>query len=290
MSAFQITRLVRRGLWPAVARGVVLVVPGLVNHSDWPERARQRAQVAALAAGDRGMLVGLAALSWLGVQGAPLRYVPEFTRLEGGTLRVQPGVRQRRLTRREDIAGHPKVVGFDGVLTSGPLWALQQGLSGLSRDQAVSLVDSALNTGRLRASDLPTLLHLLTAMPGVCALREWLPLVDGRSESPAETRARLVCHDSGVPPDDLQRTVLDQWGEFVARCDLVWELGDGRLLIIEMDGAHHRQTGQITRDNARDSALIGLGHVVHHVSWSDLFDGRLVAIVRRELHRAGRLS
>lgn len=290
LSTSQISRLVRRGLWPVVARGVVLVDPRAVGRTDWTERARQRAQVAALAGGPDAVLVGLAALSWLDVQGAPLRYVPEYARHGGGAQRVQPAVRQRRLIMREEIAGHPKTVVRDGVTVAGPLWALQQALPEVGREHGVSLLDSALHTGRLLPPDLALLAHLLTSMPGVRAIRSWLPLADGRAESPAETRARLVCHDDGVPPDDLQRVILDERGEFVARCDLVWDLGGGRLLVIEMDGEHHRRTGQILRDNARDSDLAGLGHVVHHLSWEDLFNGRLVRIVRRELRQAGRLA
>lgn len=277
-------RLVRRGDWRPVTGNVLLIDATAVEPEDWPARARQRAQVAALVGGDHAVLVGLAALSWLGVQGAPLNYEPEYALNRGGTRRRRPGVRERRLAPRDPVPGHPKVVRRDGVPAAGPLWALQQALSdssgGLSREHAVALVDSALCTGLLQPSDVPVLEGLLVGARRAPEVRRWLLMVDGRAESPLETRARLVCVDGGVPPDDLQRVVTDELGRFVARCDLVWDLGGGRLLIIEMDGAHHRRPGQIRRDNARDSALAALGHSVHHLTWAQVHDGTLLAIVR----------
>ncbi|GMA30367.1 hypothetical protein [Litorihabitans aurantiacus] len=91
-----------------------------------------------------------------------------------------------------------------------------------------------------------------------------------------------------MPPDDLQRVVHDADGRFVARCDMVWELGGGRLLIIEMDGGHHRRAGRVRIDNRRDRDLVALGYIVYHLGWEHL-GGQIPGIVRRELGRAGRL-
>lgn len=286
----RINRLVARGDWRTVTRGVVLTDLGAVPAGDWAARARQRAVVASLAGGPESLLVGLAALAAHGVEGLPLGFVPEFTTTTGTHVRSRPEVRARRLRRRDDVPDHPKVTYAHGLRTAGPLWALAQALPGLDRDHAVAILDSAVHTGKFRMEDAPLLLALMTDCRGVRSLRSWLPLADGRSESPLETRARLVCQDHGVPPDDLQRVIRDAVGIFVARCDMVWDLGGGRLLIVEMDGGHHRKDGQIDVDNARDNALHRLGHVVYHFTWRDLLNGLVHATVRAELIRAGRLA
>ena len=284
----RLERLVARGTWRPIVRGVIQADPNAVEATDWPAVARRRAMVAALVGGPKAVLVGSAALAMLGIQGAPLHYVPEFALISGGPRRHTPGVRERRLRPIPGVPGHPKTLLVNGVRVAGPLWALRQALPGVTREHAVAMLDSALNTEWLRAKDVPLLIEGLAGARGVRSLRQWLRLVDGRAESPLETRARLVCLDVGVPPDDLQRKIYDAEGRFVARCDLVWELGQGRLLIIEMDGGHHRQTGQIARDNTRDNELTGLGHVVYHLGWSHLRSETLPSTVRRELLRHGR--
>ena len=286
----RVQRLIDRGEWREVARGVLQADPHAVEREDWPAIAARRAMVGALAGGREAILVGSAALAILGVQGAPLTFIPEFALLSGGTRRRDPGFRERRFITRELIPHHPKTLMIKGIRVAGPLWALRQVLPGLSREHAVAVLDSALNTKWLSAKDVPLLMEVLVGARGVRSLRKWLTLVDGRAESPLETRARLVCLDSGLPPDGLQRVIHDAEGRFVARCDLVWDLGGGRLLIIEMDGAHHRKTGQISRDNTRDNELTGLGHVVYHLDWSHLWNETLPSTVRRELLRHGRLE
>lgn len=285
----RVERLVARGMWRPVVRGVIQTDASAPDPTDWPAVACRRAMVAALVGGPNAVLVGSAALAMLGVQGVPLHYVPEFALITGGPRRPTPGVRERRLRPIPGIPGHPKTLLVNGIRVAGPLWALRQALPGFSREHAVAVLDSALNTKWLSAEDVPLLMEGLAGARGVRSLRKWLTLVDGRAESPLETRARLVCIDRGLPPDDLQRIVRDAEGRFVARCDLVWELGAGRLLIVEMDGGHHRKTGQISRDNTRDNDLTGLGHVVYHLGWPHLRGETLPSTVRRELTRAGRL-
>lgn len=288
LSRGQIGRLVSRGRWHLVTRGVLMTTPQAVTRDDWPERARQRALVAALAGGPGCILIGAAPLAMHRIEGVPLQYVPEFVLSSGGPLRPRPGVRERRLSRRDDVVGHPKTLTVDGVLVAGPLWAVRQALPGLDRRRAVAVVDSALHRKMLVPTDLPHLAEALTGARHAQTLRQQIALADGRAESPLETAARLVCLGHGVPPDDLQRVVLDEDGQFVARCDLVWELGDGRLLIVEMDGGHHRVNGRARQDNARDRALTALGHVVYHFGWEHL--GPVIAATVPRERRASSVS
>jgi hypothetical protein len=73
---------------------------------------------------------------------------------------------------------------------------------------------------------------------GPCTSRanhELFGLVKGGSESPAESSARLSCHDNGVPPDDIQVRFTVNC-VVVARADMAWLLPDGRWLVVEIDG------------------------------------------------------
>lgn len=63
-----------------------------------------------------------------------------------------------------------------------------------------------------------------------------LPLVDGGAESPQETLARLALIDAGLPPPTTQFEVLGQYGEVIARVDMVYE---GVKVGIEYDGPQH---------------------------------------------------
>jgi hypothetical protein len=53
--------------------------------------------------------------------------------------------------------------------------------------------------------------------PGVAKLRVLLGLVDGRAESPMETRLRLLLHDAGAPAPIPQFEVQNSDGLFLAR-------------------------------------------------------------------------
>ncbi|WP_344100644.1 dihydrofolate reductase family protein [Myceligenerans crystallogenes] len=54
----------------------------------------------------------------------------------------------------------------------------------------------------------------------------------------------LDAADAGIPPDDLQRNIHDDDGDFIGRGDLLWYLGGGRwLMVISVDGS-----GSIVRD------------------------------------------
>lgn len=283
-------RLLARGSWLEVTKGVYLVERDAVAPTDWPARLRQRAIAGMLVGGADAVAVGSTALALDGVQGMALTFRPEYVR-EHGRHRNRAAVTQRRLVPRPPAPGLPqRLTNTGGWRRATTVWALAQALPGLDRDHAVSILDSALNLERVAPAELETVGSLLARRRGVAAVRTWMPLADARAESPLETRSRLDCWDHGVAPHDLQREIWDGCGRFVARCDMVWELGKGRLLIVELDGAHHRQNGQAKRDNLRDTRLTSLGHVVYHFDWADLVSGAIWRTVARELQRHGVLA
>jgi hypothetical protein len=93
-------------------------------------------------------------------------------------------------------------------------------------------------------------------------------LANPRSESPMETRCRLVMLDGGLPAPMVQYEVFDGSGRFVARLDLAykeWKIG------IEYEGDHHRERSVFQRDLARLNMLTALGWVVVRATARDIY-------------------
>lgn len=117
---------------------------------------------------------------------------------------------------------------------------------------------------------LPELTHYAAERarwPGVCSLRELLMLVDGRTESPMETRLRLLLHDADAPPPVPQFEVRDDGGHFLARVDLAYPQW---RIALEYEGDHHREKAQFRRDIARVNALRQAGWLVLRFTADDV--------------------
>jgi hypothetical protein len=124
----------------------------------------------------------------------------------------------------------------------------------LSRDlgvlDLVVLGDSALHLGHLSMASLAEVAG--QRRRGVARLREVIPLLDGRSESPWESVLRML-HWAAQVPVEPQHKVHDEFGRFVARGDL-WVVGTRRLN--EYDGAGHRDQDVHRSDLRRERRLV----------------------------------
>jgi hypothetical protein len=247
-------RLVRAGVWQHPARGVYDTGardPALHRY----DQERWRTVWLALCAFPRAIALGEIALMLHGAHGLPLRLTAEVA-LPGGTAnRSRAGVTVRQTVVRE------RTVRIKGRSVVGPDLALVQAMRTLYRDSWVKCADSLVHQ-KLVASDL-TEVARLARRTGPAASPRWVRLVDGRSESPLETEARLQCHDAGIPPDDLQRDFYDDRGRFLGRADLAWHLGANRWLVVEIDGrAHHASNDQLNDDSLRQNALLRDGLLI----------------------------
>jgi hypothetical protein len=116
--------------------------------------------------------------------------------------------------------------------------------------------------------------HVLTTyaaerhLDGVVLARRTTPLVRSRVDSVKETEVRLVLVASGLPEPEVNGTIVDDRGGFIARGDLVYrEL----RLVIEYDGWHHeRSADQRQRDILRRERLEADGWRVIVVTAADL--------------------
>ncbi|MEJ5946242.1 hypothetical protein WDZ17_13165 [Pseudokineococcus basanitobsidens] len=151
----------------------------------------------------------------------------------------------------------------------------------LDRPDALAVLDALLRSGT--SEELALARALCAGRPGARGVMDLFDLVDARAETPLESRARLRCHEGGVPPDDLQVDVRDEHGVLLARADMVFRRRSSRpgLLLLEADGEEpHSSPDAVYRDRWRTNALVALGHDVVRCTWRDtLSRGAVPAMV-----------
>jgi len=117
----------------------------------------------------------------------------------------------------------------------------------------VVLIDAALHLDKCSLGALYGLSK--RRQRGVVRFREALIHADGRSESPWESRLRLLHSSSGIAVTP-QVEIRDGAGQFVARADLV-VTRTGQIQ--EYDGAQHRDAAVHRSDLARERRLADVG-------------------------------
>ncbi|MFI7212365.1 endonuclease domain-containing protein [Micromonospora maritima] len=156
--------------------------------------------------------------------------------------------------------------------------AFDLGRQGSSVDALVA-VDGLLRRRVVKLAALRAYAADRPGWPGAPLLREVLTLAEPSSESPMETRLRLLLLDAGLGPLVPQHEVR-AGGRFVARVDLAWP---ALRLAIEYDGDHHRERAHFRRDVARLDALRAAGWVVLRFTADDVLrrPEAIVALVRQ---------
>lgn len=198
-------------------------------------------------------------------------------------LRPHPRVRQVRSvlpgTDRTRFAGLP--------VTTALRTAFDLGRQGPRADALVA-VEALLHRRVVKLPALCTYAAERDGWPGAPLLRDVLALANPLSESPMETRLRLILLDAGLGPLTAQHDVHDARGRFVARVDLAWP---ALRVAVEYDGDHHREPAHFRQDVARLNALRAAGWLVLRFTADDVLrhPRATVALVRQALHeRAAR--
>jgi hypothetical protein len=113
---------------------------------------------------------------------------------------------------------------------------------------------------------------------GVERLRQALPLIRARTDSPMETSLRLAIMRSGLPEPLVNPPICDERGEFVAFGDLVFA---ERRIVVEYDGDHHRaDRDQYYGDTDRLWRLERLGWRVVRINRTHMFENAREAVSR----------
>lgn len=137
----------------------------------------------------------------------------------------------RGLERRTTVLAH-------GLPCTDPVTTWADLSQHLLLDDLVVVGDAVVN--RSRGPGLVALRQITSARRGargVVRMRQALDLIRVGSASAMETRARLVFVRGGLPEPELNASVLDEAGEWLATGDFVWRR---RRVVAEFDGDHHR--------------------------------------------------
>ena len=268
-------------LWTPVQRGVHAWLP-----DDVTEPTTRILAVAALMP-TGAALGGWAALRWLGVTALDGRTGPGAATLQPVTVCTGPVARMRKRAGidvdrstllRVDLTEHLGVrvtTAVRSCLDVMRRWGVEEGLVA---------ADAAVRAGLTCTDRLAAGLTRLIGLPGVPRARLAVSLVDGRAESPPESRLRyLWVVEAGLPVPLVNPSVVDRQGSFVARTDL---LDPQSGMVGEYDGAHHRELARRTADNVREEDLERLNLTVARATALDLWAHRDRLVARlRETHR-----
>lgn len=85
--------------------------------------------------------------------------------------------------------------------------------------------------------------------------------LEGGAESVSEIDVRRACRRCGIAPPTRQRPRYDRSGR-KRRTDCEWDLADGRVLVLEVDGSHHVEVMQYSADMKRQRKLTTLQRVI----------------------------
>jgi hypothetical protein len=132
---------------------------------------------------------------------------------------------------------------------------------------AVVAADSALREEKVTKADLDKVLNGCARWPGVRQARSVVKFADERAESPLESAARVVFHQSGLDPPELQATVFVPHAAL--RVDFLWREVN---LVAEADGLmKYTERTDLIRQFERDRQLRDAGFNVVHFTWQELF-------------------
>lgn len=146
--------------------------------------------------------------------------------------------------------------------------------------ESVAVLDMALHHRLVRVDELVYWAYAHPRYRGISHLRRALDLTEPATESPMETRLRLLLISHGLPKPSVQSSIYDENGVFVARADLCYQ-AEG--LVIEYDGLTHRT--RLAADNRRQNLLIEAGYRVLRFTAGDILHrpASVVAQVGRAL-------
>ena len=151
------------------------------------------------------------------------------------------------------VCRHPKSFAFtlqDGLRVTTPAETILAAARDLGVLDLVVLGDSALRSGHVTRIELE--ICASRRRRGAPLLREVIPQLDRRSESPWESIMRVLQRAADIPVEP-QHLVHDADGRFIARADF-WVVGTRRLH--EYDGGVHREPDVQDADLRRDRLLL----------------------------------
>lgn len=260
----EIRRLCDTGAWQRLRRGIYLPGP---EESEPKRRHLLEAAAALLAVDSRAAVLAhtTAALLW------DLEWLTEPD-LDEVWLAQPPGkargYRGIKLTAATLPPAHV-TIGPRNLPVCTPARVVVDLARQLPLRDALVLADSALRQNLTARSHLDFVLRDCRGWRGARQAGRILALADRRSESVAESLARAVFFELGLPNPVQQVVIKDRQGNVIARVDFLF---DGRRTIVEIDGKlkYADDPDALWREKRRADKLSESGYEVVRLSWSDL--------------------
>jgi hypothetical protein len=171
-----------------------------------------------------------------------------------------------------------EVVEASGLRVTAPARTVVDLARYLSFADAVAVGDAALRSGLVTRADLVDQQRRSAGRPGMRRANEVIEFLDGRSESPGESRLRVVVRELGFTGVELQAELRDDADTLAARVDLLLpDLG----VAMEFDGRVKYQAAMrngrdpeevVVAEKLREDRIRRLGWMVVRVTWDDLLD------------------
>jgi uncharacterized protein DUF559 len=280
-SPFTTPQALTYGVTPSALRGAQWrnVFRDVWLHVDVPDNREMRLAAVRLVISDGAFVCGLTAAWIYGTDAqdrrAELVWVGHRT---GNRLRNRAGCLTREITVTDD-----DLTVIDGITITTALRTAFDCGRWLALVESVVVADTLAHAGGLTVADLAEYTRNHRALRGVRQVDRVIDLMDPLSESPMETRVRLLIVLAGLPRPQSQLIVTDLLGRFVARADLGYDV---HRLIVEYDGAFHWE--QRREDDRRREAMRGLGWTVLVFSADDYYKtpGATIERVRSALAKA----
>lgn len=186
---------------------------------------------------------------------------PVEVTVAGAGVSARAGV---RIHRRKLQAG--EVVRHRGLpVTSRLRTAIDLGSRQPLVDAVVAL-DMALHQRMVSLSELSSYHEAHRGAMGIATLRRALELAEPLTQSPMETRLRLLLVLAGLPRPQAQVALHDQSGRFLGRPDFYYA---AHKLALEYDGGTHK--GNLVDDNRRQNRLLNGGIKLLRFSAGDIY-------------------
>jgi very-short-patch-repair endonuclease len=248
-------------------------------HASVEDTQAMRVDAVKLVLGRDGFICGLTAAWIYGADVQDRRGLLVWVgRPTGDWRRARPGCLVREITiAPTDLAR------VDGCWVTSPVRTAFDCARWLSLTEAVMVADEFAHAGLLTRDDLASYIRTHRRLRGVVQADRVVQLMEPLTESPMESRLRMLLIREGFGVPVAQYVVRNSHGDFVARADLAYP---DRRLIVEYDGAVHWE--QRRADDRRRDAIRALGWTVLVASRSDYYEHpqEFVAQVRRALAAA----
>lgn len=231
-------------------------------YADVPDSRELRLAAARLVLPEHGVLCGLTA-AW--VHGVDVRREDDLD-VHVGFAKGRRVRQQAGLSVCQESLDESDWLVVDGVRVTTPVRTAFDCLRWLHRVEGVVVADA------LTHAELTSLDELRRYFAGKRRLRNLrigealLDVVEPKSESPMETRTRLVLVWAGLPRPEAQWEIYTPNGVFVARADLAYP---EHKIAVEYDGAWHWK--QRRADDRRRAAMRALGWEVHVYDADDIY-------------------